>query len=50
MPVYVNKFDGGGTGPATRPSGKIIHIILEVTDAGTLQLTRYQRVIAQVTE
>ena len=30
--------------------GKTIHIILEVTDSGTPQLSRYQRVIARLTE
>ena len=34
--------------PKDAPSGKTIHIILEVTDGGIPQLTRYQRVIARV--
>ncbi|WP_374191840.1 hypothetical protein [Spirosoma foliorum] len=31
-------------------AGKTIHLILEVTDSGTPQLTRYQRVIAKVAD
>lgn len=38
------------TVPNDAPVGKTIHIILEVTDAGTPRLTRYQRVIAQIIE
>lgn len=36
------------TVPKDAKSGETIHLILEVTDAGTPQLTRYQRVIATV--
>ncbi|NID08677.1 DUF1593 domain-containing protein [Fibrivirga algicola] len=34
--------------PADATSGQTMHLILEVTDAGTPSLTRYQRVIATV--
>ena len=36
--------------PQDATAGKTIHLILEVTDSGTPQLTRYQRVIAKVAE
>lgn len=36
------------TVPQNAPAGKTIHLILEVSDAGSPSLTRYQRVIANV--
>jgi hypothetical protein len=38
------------TMPGDAAPGATIHVILEVTDAGTPPLTRYQRVIATVAE
>ncbi len=36
--------------PKDASVGKTIHIILEVTDSGTPQLSRYRRVICRLTE
>ena len=43
-----DKASASFTVPKDAPTGQIIHIILEVTDAATPHLTRYQRVIATV--
>jgi hypothetical protein len=45
-----NKQKAYFTVPKSAKSGDTIHLILEVTDAGKPSLTRYQRVIATVTE
>ncbi|GAB2528630.1 DUF1593 domain-containing protein [Spirosoma aerophilum] len=43
-----NRAKASFTVPADAAPGQTIHLILEVTDAGTPTLTRYQRVIATV--
>jgi hypothetical protein len=45
-----DKTDASFTVPADAKSGETIHIILEVTDNGSPQLTRYQRVIVTIQE
>ena len=40
--------DASFTVPGDAGKGKTIHIICEVTDNGTPQLTRYQRVVVEV--
>jgi len=42
------KQDASFTVPGDAGAGKTIHVICEVTDAGTPRLTRYQRVIVEV--
>ena len=42
------KQDATFTIPSSAEKGKTIHIICEVTDNGTPQLTRYQRVVVEV--
>ncbi|GJM33913.1 MAG: hypothetical protein DHS20C18_29140 [Saprospiraceae bacterium] len=34
--------------PGNAPKGKTVHIICEVTDSGTPQLTRYQRLVVEI--
>jgi hypothetical protein len=43
-----SKQDTSFTVPADAKAGETIHVICEVTDAGTPRLTRYQRVIVEV--
>jgi Cellulose-binding protein Sde0182, C-terminal domain len=42
------KQDASFTVPGDAGEGKTIHVICEVTDAGTPRLARYQRVIVEV--
>jgi len=44
----VGRQDASFTVPGDAGKGKTIHIICEVTDTGTPQLTRYQRVVVEV--
>ena len=43
-----DKQDASLTVPSDATEGETIHVVCEVTDAGTPQLTRYQRVIMTV--
>ena len=40
--------DASFTVPGDAGKGKIVHIVCEVTDTGTPQLTRYQRVVVEI--
>jgi len=44
------KMDASFTVPGDAGKGETIHIICEVTDSGTPQLTRYQRVVVEVVD
>jgi len=46
--VNARKQDASFTVPGHGGKGKTIHIICEVTDKGTPQLTRYQRVVVEI--
>ncbi len=47
---HANEAKAALTIPVDATVGQTIHLILEVTDAGSPALTRYQRVIATVTK
>jgi len=46
--LHASKQDASFTVPDDIVKGKTIHFICEVTDTGTPQLTRYQRVVVEV--